>query len=313
MKTAKDFWNTKFRVSLFWVSLALSGCQSASTAGGVRSETAIPEASITQSRAREVDGGSRSNIGFGQPTTSEPVQVLENVGYTVGYSASKRVPLWASYRLFRVGDAPAPVREDLFEKDPRVSNPVLKNAYEGSGYDRGHLAPSAPLGKRYGKAAQDKTFLMTNMMPQLPGLNQRGWEALENVISSVWAEEFEELWVVSGPIFSGPCKELYSDVAVPSACYMVIAYRDDLDRVKALGVIMPQRRINQEPLRLFVRPIDEIERLTGIDFLRDVPDSVENSIEALGADLADTSWNISQILKPRFSGDPRLIRIRDCN
>lgn len=255
---------------------------------------------------------SDKNIGFGEPKTSESVQKLVNVGYTVGYSAKTRTPLWVSYRLFATNDA-APAREDKFATDPRVANPVKDTDYEGSGYDRGHMAPSSPIGKRYGKAAQDATFKMTNMVPQLPGLNQRGWEALERVISTDWAQNFKELWVISGPIFGGPCKELLTDVRVPNECYMIIAYRDASNKVKALGVVMPQRRINEEQLSLFVRPIDEIEQATGIDFLANLPDNVENAIEAADKNHADPSWHIEQMLKPTFPAPQRPIHIRDCN
>ena len=253
------------------------------------------------------------NIIYGEPVTSSPVQKLVNVGYTVGYSHETRTALWVSYHLFEVGDVDGLVRNDAFVADSRVTNPVDDDDYVGSGYDRGHMAPSSPIGKRYGQEAQDATFLMTNMIPQLPGLNQRGWESLERIISTDWAENFKKLWVVTGPVFQGACKQLYSGVRVPSDCYMVIVCRTEQDEVKALGVVMPQRRINQEPLSDFVVSIDQIESLTGIDFLTDLPDDIEDVIEAKDRTNADPSWDIDQLLKPTFAGNARTIKVKDCD
>lgn len=263
------------------------------------------------------DAAADANIIFGTPHSSKPVIKLKNVGYTVGYSEESRTPLWVSYRLFHVGDQEAPEREDLFAEDDRVTNPVMADDYKNTGYDRGHLAPRAPIGKRYGKAAQDKTFLMTNMCPQVPGLNQRGWEALEGIISESWAEAFGELWVIAGPIFdnsaSAPCKELPSDVRVPTDCYMVIVDVTDTNEPRALGVIMPNVRIDRQPLRPFVKTVDEIETLTGIDFLPALADDVEDQIEATDANHSSADWNIDQDLIPTFPGTARAIHVKDCD
>jgi len=44
--------------------------------------------------------------------------------------------------------------------------------YKGSGYDRGHMAASATLDNSYD--AMVESFLLSNMTPQLPGLNHQG-------------------------------------------------------------------------------------------------------------------------------------------
>jgi DNA/RNA endonuclease G (NUC1) len=192
-------------VAAFGILFGFSGCTTAP-------KTAQPESSATESMqpmaAMAHTESSDENIIYGEPVTNAPVQKLVNVGYTVGYSHTTRTPLWVSYHLFKVGAVDGLVRNDAFAADPRVANPVDDDDYANSGYDRGHMAPSSPIGKRYGQEAQDNTFKMTNMVPQLPGLNQRGWEALERIISTDWAENFKKVWVIVGPVFRGDCKEL---------------------------------------------------------------------------------------------------------
>jgi len=250
------------------------------------------------------------DIIFGVPEFADQLQILDNVGYTVGYSEVTHGPIWVSYHLFAVGNKKSPEREDLFGADTRVADPVPASGYQSTGYDRGHMAPSAPIGRRYGKAAQDKTFLMTNMVPQVPGLNQRGWEALESVISSDYAEDFGEVWVVVGPIFEGPCRELESGPRVPSHTFMVIVDIDESDNsVRALGVVMPQERINAERLSKYVKTINEIEMRTGLNLLNELSDDVEDAVEASSP---DADWNISQVLQPRFAGTARTKKTQVC-
>ncbi len=250
-------------------------------------------------------------LAFGVPRSDMEVQILENEGFTVGYSAATRTPLWVGYRLFADPPFTPGKRRSRFLIDKRVSNPVSHDDYSNTGYDRGHMAPNAPIARCYGEDAQRETFLTTNIIPQLPGLNQRGWEALESLISTEWAERFSEVWVFTGPIFEGPCMELESDVAVPSACYMIIVDIDDITgEVNALGVIMEQRRIEEEPLENFVFTIDEIEARTHIDFLPELEDSVESLVEAEDADMR---WEVAQRLHPQFGGTPRELRVRACD
>ncbi len=251
------------------------------------------------------------DIIFGTPTCSESVQILDNDGYTVGYSPTTKGPLWVSYSLFAVGNKKSPEREDLFAADARVADPVPANGFEGTGYDRGHMAPSAPVGRRYGKVAQDKTFLMTNMVPQVPGLNQRGWEAVESVISSSYAEDFGEVWVIAGPIFEGDCRVIKCGARVPSATFMVIVDIDESNNnLRTLSLVMPQRRINEEHLSDFVTTIDDIEARTGLDLFPDLPDNVETAAEAAAPDA--TVWNTSQVLHPKFAGTARAIHTKAC-
>lgn len=278
------------------------GANEQPSSGGAPSVDVSPDATA----------GADHNIVFGTPRGSASVAILQNVGYTVGYSAETRTPLWVSYRLFAVGsNKKSPARDDVFAADLRVPDPVGKNDYAGSGYDRGHMAPSAPIGRRYGKDAQDATFLMTNMAPQLHGLNQRGWEALESVISSDYAEDFGEVWVFVGPIFEGQCRELLSGVRIPSHCYMIVVDIDETtNQARALAVIMPQRRINAEILSDFVVTVDQIETRTGLDFLSELSDDIEQQLEA---GHPASVWNVDQILQPRFAATARTLRTRACN
>src|SRR4051812_8257245 len=92
---------TQFRWIVCFASIvffAASGCQTKPTTPPT--ESARPGNYSYSAGAPAVAATGDENIGFGVPLTQEPVQKLVNVGYTVGYSAKTRTPLWVSYRLF---------------------------------------------------------------------------------------------------------------------------------------------------------------------------------------------------------------------
>jgi endonuclease G len=60
---------------------------------------------------------------------------------------------------------------------PLSAYKVRPTDYTGSGYDRGHIAPSADRTRN--ETDNSSTFEMTNMMPQVPELNRGVWGDLE--------------------------------------------------------------------------------------------------------------------------------------
>lgn len=136
---------------------------------------------------------------FGCPTGAD--QILPNGEYLVFYRNLWFQPL-AVMQAFGPGDyGPAAVeREDDFREDKLV--PIGYRAtladYAGSGYDRGHLAPSACHRDNYVENA--RTFLLTNMAPMRAKFNRQVWAALEKDVRSLIRPD-NEVFTISGPIF----------------------------------------------------------------------------------------------------------------
>ena len=53
-----------------------------------------------------------------------------------------------------------------------------------SGYDRGHMAPNYAIDTVFGERAHKQTFLMSNIVPQRPELNQGPWKEIEQVVAN---------------------------------------------------------------------------------------------------------------------------------
>src|SRR5688572_25766047 len=90
----------------------------------------------------------------------EKITVLTNCAYMVGYSETRKNPIWVAYHLRKMGpvgeQAKNPKRKDNFRTDPRTAAKVNDEAFDfgKTKCDRGHMAPSYGIGSRYGANAQ---------------------------------------------------------------------------------------------------------------------------------------------------------------
>jgi endonuclease G, mitochondrial len=215
-----------------------------------------------------------------------PVTVLENTGFTVGYCDQMRNPVWVSYRIHSEDHARAPPRPSRFSVDERTSARVRHEDYTNTGFDRGHMAPNHAIGSRYGREAQMQTFLMSNVAPQAPDLNQKTWRLLEERIANEYTRRYGDVWVMVGPIFEEPPKRLRSGVAIPQAFYKVIVAIDS-GSPKAISFIIPQTVTGKEPFEGYLTSIAEIQERTGFDSFWQLEDDFETAFEAA---VAEALW-----------------------
>ena len=231
------------------------------------------------------------NLELGVPKSSVNLQAVRRVGYAFGYSEKYEQPLWVSYKLTR-HEALSKVakRSNRFKADPKVTtkSASLKD-YRKSGYDRGHLAPAGDMA--WSKQAMNESFFLSNMSPQLPKFNRGIWKKLESLVRK-WSVVDKEIYVITGPIFGKDPKVIgENQVAIPAAYYkIVIDYKKPT--VKAIAFILPNEG-SKAPLSEFVVSIDTVEKLTGLDFLTELPKVLESELE--GAVLLNL-WNF----KPKY-------------
>ncbi len=127
-------------------------------------------------------------------------QLLFNREYIVGYSYLFRQPRWAMQLIDPENQVVNVKRLDSFRDDMRIPNQFqseLKD-YKGTGFDRGHLVPSAD--RRETAIKNSETFLLSNMSPQKPKFNRQIWRILEEKVRDL-AKKFVEVYAISGPYF----------------------------------------------------------------------------------------------------------------
>lgn len=230
---------------------------------------------------------------------SDPVKILVNQGYAVGYSEDLKVPLWAVYRL---GNLKSQTEHERWERPARfevdyrtvskVSHDDYERNWEDTTWDRGHMAPNAAMERQYGQLAQLETYLMTNICPQTSKLNQGLWARLEGEIRDTISQddtngkEVTDVWVIVGPIFEErPVKRWPSGVAVPSHFFHVVAYRKGYrGTVKAAAFIFPQRP-QSTVLGDYLVTVDEVELRTGFDLFPELSTQKQRNLESVKRDL----------------------------
>lgn len=212
----------------------------------------------------------------GMPSSNSD-QVLCRTGYAVGYNYQTKNADWVAYHVTKESVNAQFKRSNNFKVDaelPEYAQSTLSD-YSKSGYDRGHLAPSAAMD--FSQESMQESFLLSNMSPQLPGFNRVGWRLLEEHVRDL-ANEYHELYVVTGPIYEGNEASIGNGVVIPSAFYKVVLdpYYND-----AIAFIVPHRDVSGSELVDFVTTIDDVEERTNLDFFSNTNDDIENSMEAM--------------------------------
>lgn len=227
------------------------------------------------------------SIELPAPLTSVPEQILVRKGYTVSYNKDRRVPNWVAWHLTAAHLKGSVKRSDAsFHEDEEVPMPrAIDFDYVRSGYDRGHMCPAGD--NKWSAKAMDESFLFTNVCPQAPQLNRGDWNEMEQACRK-WAKENGDIYIVCGPIFYKKRAKTIgkNKVAVPDAFFKVVLTMKG--NPKAIGFIYKNGDGNR-PKGDYANSIDEVERITGIDFFPSLPDKIEKQVEA---QCNPDDWNI---------------------
>jgi endonuclease G, mitochondrial len=146
---------------------------------------------------------------FGNPTNAKTNAtfaenyLIDQTYYKIAYSSSRAIPVWVGWHL-QSEDMGSTPRQDDFRGDPKLPinwYKVETSNYSGSLFDRGHNIPSAD--RTSSVAANSSTFLMTNIIPQAPMLNQGPWEGLEDYLRNTLVGTTKEAYIFSGNYGTG--------------------------------------------------------------------------------------------------------------
>lgn len=209
--------------------------------------------------------------------TPRQQQIIRHTGYTVSYNKDTKLPNWVSYELTRAETKGKEKRSNRFIADPLVKGAIATNAdYTRSGYDKGHMAPAADM--KWSPVAMNESFYFSNMCPQHPQLNRRGWKKLEDKIRD-WAVADSAIIIICGPVIKKQPKTIGKNkVVVPQQFFKVIL-SPFVKPMRAIGFLFNNEQ-SVDPLSAYVVTVDSIERLTNMDFFSLLPDEIENKIEA---------------------------------
>ena len=218
-----------------------------------------------------------NNGTFNYLPSSTTNAVVKHNGYALSYNEKHEQAEWVAYSLSKSDIQYINRKRPYFIEDPKVkSTSASWKNYKNSGYDKGHLCPAGD--KRYTKEAHDETFYTSNISPQKHDFNAGIWNKLEQK-TRYWAKKYQHLYVVTGGILEPNLKTIGKEkVSIPNAFYKVLLDYTEPE-IKAIAFILPHKESNR-PLYEFVVSIDELEKRTGIDFFPELPDAIEDKLEA---------------------------------
>jgi len=208
------------------------------------------------------------------PTSTSGVIVFHDY-FSLSYKEKYEQAEWVFYKL-DTHAASGNFKRPYFISDPSVKTKSAdyKN-YKNSGYDKGHLCPAGDM--KFSKEAYDDTFYTSNIAPQKSEFNGGIWNRLENK-TRYWAEKYNGIYVVTGGVLKDNLKTIGNEkVAVPEFFYKIL-FSEQNGKYKMIAFLMPNE-MSAKPLYEYVVSVDEIEKLTGIDFFPVLPDAIEKELE----------------------------------
>jgi endonuclease G len=237
------------------------------------------------------------NVRFGMPAPakadpeSREAYLLDRPQYVLSYNAEKLGPNWVCWRLRAedIGNVP----RQPFEPDPDLPRGfahVTPHDYDGSGFDRGHQCPAKDRSAT--EADSRAVFYMTNIVPQSPNSNQRGWERLEDYCRRL-AREGHVLFIACGPHGAGgenkdgrretEIGKVGHRITVPAELWKVVLVlpREDAEpraNTRVIAVVMPNDQSVGYDWTKYRTTAREVEKLTGYTFFRDVPRDVAEAL-----------------------------------
>ncbi len=220
---------------------------------------------------------------WGYPALDAGDTVIVHPGHALVWDDKYKVPKWTAHIIMPDIMEGNLARIDTFLPDPLVkTNTALITSYWYSGYDRGHMVPSADM--RWSLEALKATYLYSNISPQKPELNRGSWADLEDWMRRYVHYSGHRVYVVTAPIL-GPNMPLLNkpkaeaDVSAPPYFFKAMI---DLDAPVKKGIaFVMSNGLNDHGLLTYACSIDSVEKLSGLNLYPALDDTLENRIEAM--------------------------------
>lgn len=219
---------------------------------------------------------------LGLPALAPGDQVIEHPGHMLVYSEPHEQPKWTAHIAATDLVTGNLARIDTFLMDPKVATgSSTVEDYWNSGFDRGHLVPSADM--RWSQEALAATYLYSNISPQRPEFNRGSWSELEDWVRRTVRYGNERVFVVTGPVLRDGLPAMdnpghKNEVRIPELFFKAVADLDGPEK-KMIAFVM-RNGVNEYPVISYAVPVDSVEKLTGLDLFPALDDATEAALEA---------------------------------
>ena len=203
--------------------------------------------------------------------------ILERKGYIVSYNIENKIPNWVAWHLTAEHSDGKYKRVGGYHEDKTVPTPrATKEDYQDCGWSHGHMCPAGD--NKWDEVAMRESNLLTNICPQDRSLNSGLWNKIEQDCRK-WARRYGDVYIVCGPVLLNREHETIgmNKVVVPEAFFKVILRLNP--QPAAIGFIIRNNE-GKKKRDQYINTVDDVERITGIDFFPALPDDIENEVEA---------------------------------
>jgi len=201
--------------------------------------------------------------------------------YSVYYDTIHRQAAWVAY-ILTSGD----VKSKNYSRKNKfiVDNLIVEKGwpystthdYTKTGYDRGHLLPSAD--RTIDQKENDATFVMSNISPQHPTLNRKIWNALEQDIRKI-ALKYDSLYIVTGPDLNLVMERIgKNEVSVTERFFKTLLVKCD-GEYHTVSFVIPNNSDISGTHWDYICTVREAEQLLGYDFFHNLLVSLQEKIE----------------------------------
>ena len=211
-------------------------------------------------------------------------QTIHRDHYTLDYNEEHEQSNWVFYKITEAHIKGTAKRKNYYKSDPMITTYSSNyKDYKGTGYDKGHLCPAGSM--KINQDAMDDSFYMSNISPQNPDFNRGIWNRLEQQVRR-WVKVYGDLYLVTGPVFDSEMASIgENNVSVPKRFYKVVYACEG--EGKMIGFVLPNEKSDQD-LTDYTVSVDEVERITNIDFYYNLDDQFEDYLES---NLGDFNFN----------------------
>ena len=280
-----------FVLMLVSVTSSAMGCavdardESATTAPDIVTSFETFDTAVTSVRVDATPTSPHLMLGTPADADASDDYLLTKTNYALSYNDGKHVPNWVAWKL-QASDLGSVARKDSFTADhtlPTGFYEVTNTDYKRSGYSRGHMCPSAD--RTSTAAANNETFLFTNIVPQTTELNSGPWERLETYVRNA-ASRGSDMYIVSGSLFASTPPTIGNNVAVPSYNYKIVvtlphggALADVTATTPIVAVNMPNAHtLPSKAWTDYKVTLAEVERLSGYRFLTALAPQIHDAL-----------------------------------
>ena len=236
--------------------------------------------------ALQMQLGNPSNAGA--DTNNHDHYLIQRPVQALDYNDNRGLPNWASWDL-TASDMGTNSRSSSFFTDttlPPNFYRVKSSDYTHSGYNRGHMCPSAD--RTDTEADNDMVFFMSNIIPQTSVNNSGVWGTFEGYCRTL--AQTNELLIICGPSgFDGSRINTNGPVLIPAYTWKIVvvvplgsgtALERITDSTRVIALKIPNTDYATNTWPAYVTSVNQIQLDTGMTFFTALPGALASVLRS---------------------------------